>query len=378
MGIFDRKSNVEKMKAKKDVDGLIKALEHKDKVVRRCAAIALGEIKDKLAVEPLIEALKDKEDEWVRINAAEALGYIGDERAAEPLTRVLEDGSEDVQKAAKKALKKIEAKKSTKNKPKKQGTVKPNIKKMKAKKDIEGLINAMKHKDFDVRWEAVEALKKIGRLATEPLIQALEDKDKGIVWLAMTTLWDIRDPGGIEALRTIEPPIEVKSRREAFSKKFPNIINHLSEMPIFGEEECNLAFQSNPKIKLPLKVKAKKLSKWGKANKDEIIDILSNGGRSPIGDYEEYPYGGLGPLDCETAELTQKPISSSIKVSIISVRSKSTERHDGYYTWDSWGGGELHLLRISEEEYRYVFDGGFVAGNVDEYVKFTIPGRKVE
>ena len=90
-------------------------------------------------------------------------------------------------------------------------------------------------------------------------------------------------------------------------------------------------------------------------------------------DYKECPYGSWGPLVCKTAELTHKPISSSIKLAIIAVRTESTECHDGYYTWDSWFGGQLYLLRISEKEYRYFFDGGFIPGNVDEYVKFTIP-----
>lgn len=399
MGFF--KPNVEKMKAKKDIDGLIKSLKHKDEIVRRCAAIALGEIKDKLAVAPLIEALKD-EDEWVRINAAEALGNIRDERAAEPLTGALEDASEDVQKVAKRALSKIEAKKSTKNKSRRMGTAKPNIEKMKAKKNVESLIEALRHKDEGVQFDAAWALGEIGKPAVEPLIQALKDEDCHVRWggalalgetksaravspliqalkdkdnmvvrSAINALWSIGDPRGIEALRTIEPPIEVKSRREAFSNKFPDITRHLPGMPISGEEEFNFVLQSNPKIELPSK--AKKASKWGKANQEEIIDILATCGAS--GHYKEDAYGGLDPLCCATAELTLEPISPSIKVSIISVRSASTERHDGYYTWDSWCGGELYLLRISEKEYCYFFDGGFVAGNVDEYVKFTIPGR---
>ena len=68
-------------------------------------------------------------------------------------------------------------------------------------------------KDPTILKRFAEALRKIGKPAVEPLIQALKDKDKGVVWHVMTALWDIRDPRGIEALRTIEPPIEVKSRR---------------------------------------------------------------------------------------------------------------------------------------------------------------------
>jgi len=50
--------NIEEMKTRRDVEGLTKALKDKDWSVRREAAVALGEIKDARAVEPLIWALK--------------------------------------------------------------------------------------------------------------------------------------------------------------------------------------------------------------------------------------------------------------------------------------------------------------------------------
>ena len=160
--------NVEKMKAKRDVEGLIKAFEHKDWRVRWDAAEALGEVGDaravetliqaikvacpvgnkflddkrvqvlepigglglgqgvvvfgqvalpslcrigEPAVEPLIQALKD-EDKRVRLGAARVLGDIGDGRAIEPLTKSLKDRNKDVREAAKQALEKLEAKKS--------------------------------------------------------------------------------------------------------------------------------------------------------------------------------------------------------------------------------------------------------------------------
>ena len=96
--------NVEKMKARRDVNGLIKALGYKkDEYVRWYTARALGEIKDPRAVEPLIAALKDT-DKDVRQAAAEALGKIGDPRAVEPLIAALKDAEWHVRKAAAKAL----------------------------------------------------------------------------------------------------------------------------------------------------------------------------------------------------------------------------------------------------------------------------------
>ncbi len=59
MGFFE--PNIKKMIAKKDVEGLIKALKHKNWVVRCDAAGTLGKIKNKRAIEALIETLKDEE-----------------------------------------------------------------------------------------------------------------------------------------------------------------------------------------------------------------------------------------------------------------------------------------------------------------------------
>ena len=84
MGIFGP-PNIEKMKAKKNVKGLIKALSYRKNIdERKAAAEALGTIGDSRAVETLITALKD-EDRRVHGAAAKALGETGDLRAVEPL-----------------------------------------------------------------------------------------------------------------------------------------------------------------------------------------------------------------------------------------------------------------------------------------------------
>ena len=84
MGLFGP-PNIEKMKAKCDIDGLIKALDYqKDPGVRRAAAEALGDLKEARSVGLLIVALKD-ENNSVRCNAANALGKIGDVGAVKAL-----------------------------------------------------------------------------------------------------------------------------------------------------------------------------------------------------------------------------------------------------------------------------------------------------
>ncbi len=84
MGLFGP-PNVEALKEKKNVKGLIKALSYpKDFQVRKSAAKALGEIRDSRAVEQLIATLQD-EDSKVRKSAAKALASIGEDSAIEPL-----------------------------------------------------------------------------------------------------------------------------------------------------------------------------------------------------------------------------------------------------------------------------------------------------
>lgn len=87
MGLFGP-PDVAKMKAKKDIKGLVKALGYqRDFHVREDAAKALGGIGDSRAVEPLIIALADR---YAKLDAIGALGNIRDPRAVQPLIALLE------------------------------------------------------------------------------------------------------------------------------------------------------------------------------------------------------------------------------------------------------------------------------------------------
>lgn len=84
MGLFGP-PNIEKLKAKKDVQGLIKALSYpKDEVVRISAAQVLGELGDRQAINALIIMLEDKAL-WVRHTATRSLGKIADPQAVDAL-----------------------------------------------------------------------------------------------------------------------------------------------------------------------------------------------------------------------------------------------------------------------------------------------------
>jgi HEAT repeat protein len=89
------KPDVEKMEENKDVEGLIKALEHRDRRVRGLAVLALGRIGDSRAAGPVIGLLKD-DDYHVRWAAAWAVATLADIEAMDPLTQALGDENETV------------------------------------------------------------------------------------------------------------------------------------------------------------------------------------------------------------------------------------------------------------------------------------------
>jgi len=100
MGLF--KPNIERMRAKNDVKGLIKALKSNNLRVLGAVEDALEDIGRRTS-EPFIEALGDK-DADVRSGAAWILGNTGDTRVLEPLIKALEDNDKNVRWLAVAAL----------------------------------------------------------------------------------------------------------------------------------------------------------------------------------------------------------------------------------------------------------------------------------
>ena len=111
MGLFGP-PNIDKMKAKGDVKGLIKALEYKKGtdpiILRSAAANALGELRDIRAIDPLITALRD-ENEYFRRDVVGALGLLSDSRVVNPLIAALNDNDSEVRNIAAKSLGQIGA-----------------------------------------------------------------------------------------------------------------------------------------------------------------------------------------------------------------------------------------------------------------------------
>lgn len=87
------------MRARDSVRPLIQLLLDKNAAVREAAAFALGMMTDPRAVESLLGALADKDDE-VRSSAVFALGMIGERRAIRALSNALDDSSISVRSSA--------------------------------------------------------------------------------------------------------------------------------------------------------------------------------------------------------------------------------------------------------------------------------------
>ena len=193
MGLFP--PNVERLKEKGDVSGLVKALGYKDEAVRREAAKALGEIGDAAAVEPLITALRD-EDPWARSFAASALGLIGGPAAAEPLVAALRDAVEPLVAALRDSESGVREAATAS-----LGLIGLKIRVTFGSAPVVPLILALRDEEWFVRYGAATALGSMRDAATvQPLVTALQDEDHRVRMRAALALGQIGDAAAVEPL----------------------------------------------------------------------------------------------------------------------------------------------------------------------------------
>ena len=207
------------------VEPLIKFLEDKRPSVCNHATYYLGEIGDLRAVEPLIKALEDKEG-YSRHSAANALGKIGDKRAFEPLIKALEDEDKDVLEPVAEALGKFGDKRA-----------------------VEPLIKALE--DSNYPWAATVALGKIGdKRAVEPLIKALKDGNTSWRGTAIMALGKIGDKRAVEPLIKALGNNWTLSTREEAASALANIGDKRAVEPLIktleddDENICNAAAEA--------------------------------------------------------------------------------------------------------------------------------------
>ena len=153
------------------VDHLIKAIRTRKLEVRLGVIGALSEIRDPRSIPCLTEALKDKNGE-VRWQAAIALGEIDDAAVIDPLVTALRDSNKYVRYGAAFSLEK-------------RGW-KP--------------VDDKELSDFFVGMQEWKAVKDFGKYAIPSLTRTLRDQDNSIRTKVIDTLGDIQDPGATSAL----------------------------------------------------------------------------------------------------------------------------------------------------------------------------------
>jgi len=215
---------LEEEKVKDEIEIQIDLLKDPDWVVRREAAITLGEMGDERCVEPLCNALRD--GDWqVRDVAIEGLGQIGSP-AVELLIKLLRDW--DVRKYAIAALGKIRDERvldplmlQLRNDEFKDDAINALVEL--GQPALPRLVKALKDKDENVRKQAVLALGKIKHTeAIDPLIDMLSDSDWFTRLTSAAALEAIGDDRGREAIKPLmkDPDMVVRMRVERILAKW--------------------------------------------------------------------------------------------------------------------------------------------------------------
>jgi HEAT repeat protein len=197
------------MEAKRDIQGLIKALSYKDAAIRRAAAEALTPMKDPTAAESIVALLGD-ENAGVRRAAVAALSARGGARVVDPLVSALGDADSDVRAAASTAVYRrlmtdadTEARRAT---AAALGRIRDN-------NAVEPLVKGVMDPDETVRITVIKALQSIGNVgAVAPLVVVLaheqvRQKSTGRSSLAVeraasTALDALCDESAVEPLAT--------------------------------------------------------------------------------------------------------------------------------------------------------------------------------
>lgn len=174
---------LEEEQVKDEIDIQIDLLKDPDWVVRREAAITLGEMGDERCVEPLARALRD--GDWqVREVAIDGLGQIGSP-AVETLLKLLRDW--DVRKYAIAALGKIHD-----------------------ERVLDPLMVQLRNDEF--KDDATDALVSLGEPAVPHLVKALGDKEELVRKQAVLGL------GRIKSTTAIDPLIEMLKDQDWFTR----------------------------------------------------------------------------------------------------------------------------------------------------------------
>jgi len=222
------------------VDTLITALNNKSLQVRLYVIDALGEIKDRRALEPLMKAFESKElrgraamalryfkeprviklligalhdqDAYIRSVSAEALGEIGDKQAVDPIIELLND--------------KI-------NRGKSQVSAAVALGNLGGKKATPALLKSLRSENVYVREASARALGKIGDpTAVDLLIETTDDEGQRVRAAAIEALGKL---GSKRAVRTIIGGLNDQDHfaiRKNAAEALGNLGDHLAVEPL--------------------------------------------------------------------------------------------------------------------------------------------------
>jgi HEAT repeat protein len=199
------------MREKAALDSILGILTRDYPLAKASAAIALGKIGDERAVEVLRKEMRDGDSEYVKGSSAIALGKIGDEGSVPYLIDRLRDQKIRVRSSAALALGEIGN----------ETAVKPLIEILETGKSSEGQKSNSMNANTDIRKSAVLALGEIGSMsAAETLIGILTDKGEALEvrTAAAAALGNIKDPKAVETLKKVfdDKNADVNVRNAAF------------------------------------------------------------------------------------------------------------------------------------------------------------------
>jgi HEAT repeat protein len=159
------KPDIKKMEKEKDIKGLIRAMGYdNDESIRKEAAFSLGKITD---TQSSIYTIKN-ENTKLKDTTDESLNDL----KVEQLINSLEDKNWGIRMNAAKTLVEI------------------------GEPAVKDLIDSLKHKNWQVRWHTTEILGEIGDVqGVDPLINILNDKNKGVQSNSVIALVKIGKPG---------------------------------------------------------------------------------------------------------------------------------------------------------------------------------------
>lgn len=171
---------------------LLSQLKSKNIETKREAARKLGQLKDRRALQPLLEALNDGQDACRDI--VWALGKIGDKRAVTPLIGLLSCDDWRLRGKAAEALGEIGGGEGV----------------------VEALLKTLEDKNDNVHWHVAWALGEIqDKRAVEPLLNFLDDSDPRRRWHAVWALGEIRDKRAVKPITSLLKDRETLVRRNA-------------------------------------------------------------------------------------------------------------------------------------------------------------------